>query len=249
MRHRQILPSSDTGFTLIELLVVISIIALLIGLLLPALGAARGAAQAIQCSNNLRQTMVGSEGYTIDYDGTLPVGIENPRGIWIWPSLIRDFTQAEGLESDWFHCPSTDEITRWEVTFGSGLPAKNGYKKDEVRLRRGRSTKFSYGYNVWGSRALTNPTRGLGVIQGHPVTGEVKNSEVVSPSDMIAYDSWGGFIGLYRDGQLPSDIHGGNANVAFVDGHVVSIAKEEISTREASNLRRWNRDRHSEWAW
>jgi len=56
------------GFTLIELLVVIAIIVLLVALLLPALARSRDSARRTVCLSNLRQLVLGTEGYGADYD-------------------------------------------------------------------------------------------------------------------------------------------------------------------------------------
>lgn len=63
------------AFTLVELLIVIGIIAVLISLLLPALNRARKQAQAVTCSNQLRQCGLGLQMYANAWRQMIPNGL------------------------------------------------------------------------------------------------------------------------------------------------------------------------------
>src|SRR5437762_14191372 len=67
------LHSGRRGFTLVELLVVIAIIGVLVALLLPAVQAAREAARRTQCTNQLKQVVLGAHNIH-DSTGAFPSG-------------------------------------------------------------------------------------------------------------------------------------------------------------------------------
>src|SRR5437016_5441852 len=64
--------TSHRAFTLIELLVVIAIIAILAALLLPALSQAKEKAQRSKCIANVKQILLSTHMYALDFEDTLP---------------------------------------------------------------------------------------------------------------------------------------------------------------------------------
>lgn len=122
--------ASRSGFTLVELLVVIAIIGILIALLLPAVQAAREAARRSQCSNNLKQVVLGLHNYHdthrvfppgfIDSDPTYTAGsqgvMQNVNGL-AWSTFILPFIEQAPLY-DQVQSQTLGFARHWERDFG-----------------------------------------------------------------------------------------------------------------------------------
>src|ERR1022692_3745028 len=160
------------GFTLMELLVVIAIIGILAALLLPALSSAKARAQRARCVGNLHQLGVAMHVLVTDYHA-YPTGLDSTNselGGLSWAVQlertalgISDPPQDFAEKGVW-HCPSHRFLN-----YGPGHFA-------------------SYTYNGFGVAPVGSYTNTLG-LNGREVDDRVipvGESEVVSPSDMIA---------------------------------------------------------------
>jgi prepilin-type N-terminal cleavage/methylation domain-containing protein/prepilin-type processing-associated H-X9-DG protein len=240
MNSLRIANTDRHAFTLIELLVVIAVIGILAALLLTAVSRAKGTAQQTHCANNIRQLGIASQGYLTANHAYPFVGKVH----WQYTLQESEFGSTTNsyfdlMQQGVWKCPNANKpADYWEDLY------------------------LSYGYNCYGLQSAGGITnlQGLGVRSWSISDSPVKESEVVSPSEMIAIgDGFIGGRGVIRDGSgnlmrthgIPDfgstarayARHQGKANVVFCDGHVESPTLRFLfeDTSDAA-LVRWNRD-------
>ena len=176
--------------------------------------------------------------------------------------------------------PASEEWWDTFVTVSGGEAASScatiedvgfGYNLGEELLSiprytsEGRYANFSYGYNVWGTEIGRTPQLGLGTgayLIGGQSDSQPDASEVADPEGMIeitdreyfadlqypyAYEVWPS----RPDINPPSNVHSGDSNVLFCDGHVAAYSQRRLTELNrgdgpdaiAMNMM-WNIDHH-----
>lgn len=210
--------ASSVCFTLIELLIVISIIAILAALLLPALNSSRDHAQAIRCTNNLRQVGSMISAYSNDHQDYFPCTQSGSVVRWLDRLASHCGDVSGGPNPDSYWLTSRSAATSW-----CGVPrGVFGCPGNVLQRRPGQD----YGINYYLVRydapipkpsLLRNPSRLLSV-------GDIGSlfpaSEEFVPEAKPKWMNSSPTIFFLR--------HREKANCLFVDGHVKAVTVENV---------------------
>ena len=206
------------AFTLIELLVVMAIVAVLAALLVPSVLTAVEAGRRVQCLANLRQCAIAAQGYAVDHEGRYPVAYGSSFSghtltLYAWDfttvmeggqaTVVPGLLWPEGTDGRIQQCPSFAGGANWLEDPYTGYNYNTSYigrPPDPASvLEVGRPEGCAlFGDGEWAGGA-----------------NKFMRSPYPSPFDAAFAGRQAGTQG-YR--------HRGRTNVAFCDGHAVSLA-------------------------
>lgn len=204
------------GFTLIELLSAIGIIAVLSSLLLPTVSKVRVAAGNTQCVSNLRQIYMAYMGEAADNNGSLPMSYDY--------STNNEF----GVAQSWTDKYSMSLGGKWQDAQGGareagvvGCPAHRKQQKKGL-FQRTYSMNNPLTDNNFTRKYATDPLPTLGY---YPQPGK---TVLMADGSVKSNGSFQG--GCNSTDKLPDTPHGGRVNFLYLDGHVGSLTKAELSS-------------------
>ncbi|MGE3244322.1 MAG: prepilin-type N-terminal cleavage/methylation domain-containing protein [Pirellulales bacterium] len=205
------------AFTLVELLAAIAIIGVMVGLIVPAVQQTRAAARQAACQSNLRKWVLACHCFAETHRGYLPRRGQGPAQN---PRLDRP--------EDWFNAlPPLIEIEPYSSLHAA---ARHPQASDNcpwicpeaqpLATAKANDVYFTYamnmGLSVWSAPRPDHIDR-VGSLQ----------------TMVFMADSLGPYCSVFpsRNDYRPIDRHAGSVNIAFLDGHVASVASEDAGSQ------------------
>jgi len=240
--------SCRNSFTLIELLVVVGLTAILLALLMPALKNARESGRRVVCINNLRQIHQTEMLYVNDNDGYLVPGSRGAYGTnyfgGLAPYLQRThdavFDSWENLQNakrnpiPW-RCPSDRRLWLEEA-----YDAIAHIGTDEVVW----DYDSSYAKSWWPFESSIAGYPGY-LYRGVPLAAVPYPARQLYYAEIMKYPHIPGVLNRFLSSvsNVTFNAHGGNrASVLYVDGHVETNTREQLTQpgAEADTQPPWN---------